>query len=294
MADEQEPIVEAPEAGAEAPTEPTVEEPERIEPEAPEAEAEGEEEQQPAEDADWEDFEWDGKALKVPKSLRDGVMMHADYTKKTQEVAAQRRELENTAKRVQEQARLYSEDLEKRAEYVSVRKQLEQYGQVDWQQYADSDPVAAQKHYIAFQQLQGQARQLEGEIQQRQSQRAAEAQRSVEEATAKRLAETQEFARKSIKGWTPETDKQVIDFAIAQGVELDDLRAAMNPTIYKILHLASLGHKVLEKPATQPPATKAQPLQTVSARGNAPARKSLADMSMDEYAAYRQKQMAKG
>lgn len=243
-------------------------------------------------DDDLEDVEWNGKTFKGPKGLKDGVLMHADYTRKTQEVASQRRELDATAKRVQEQARLLSEDLEKRAEYISIKKQMEQYQKVDWRQWIASDPVAAQQGQAEYLELQRQQSALAQELNQRAGKRAEEAQRSRSEDLARRLQETQDYARRTIKDWSPETDKQVVDYALANGVQMDDLRGAMNPTIYGILHKAMKFDQLASKPAAKPKPAAVAPLQTVGAKGNAPVRKSLSDMSMEEYAAHRKKQMA--
>lgn len=295
MAGEQEAIAEAPATeAAPSPIEPEADEPRKVEdPQpSPAAEMEGEDiAPAPDPEDDLEEFEWNGKPIKAPKGLKDGVLMHSDYTRKTQEVAAQRKELEATAKRVQEQARSLAADVEKRAEYISVSKQLEQYSQIDWRTWIANDPVAAQQGQFEYQELQRQQNVLAQELQQRATKRTEEAQQAKQQDLAKRLQETQEFARREIKGWTPETDKKVVDFALAQGVDFNDLQAAMNPTIYKVLYLAELGQQLLNKPAAKPKAPQPVPLETVGAKSSPPARKTIADMNMDEYAAYRKKQM---
>src|SRR5262249_26454182 len=45
--------------------------------------------------ADHVDIDWeDGQKYRVPKALRDGFLRQADYTRKTQDVASQRRQVE--------------------------------------------------------------------------------------------------------------------------------------------------------------------------------------------------------
>jgi hypothetical protein len=103
------------------------------------------------------------------------------------------------------------------------------------------------------------------------------------------MHETEQYARS--KGWTKETDKQVLDFAFSKGVDAKTLQGLMTPTVYELLYLARIGDQRLQKPAPKA-GTQPTPLTTVAARANPPARKDVADMDMDEYVAYREKQEA--
>ncbi|MCR4341688.1 MAG: hypothetical protein NUW01_17570 [Gemmatimonadaceae bacterium] len=281
--------------GAAAPPTPAepADEPRKIEDDltgATEAPDEGTEAAEPAElEDDFEEFDWNGKKVKGPKGLKDGVLMHGDYTKKTQEVSEVRKELAAERQRIAEQATASEEELKLRAQHISKTDELEAYKKVDWDAWVQQDPIAAQQGFMRQQTLQSAVNDLAGQLQQRQQQRASEAKQEF----AKRMEETQAFVRKNIKGWTPETDKQVIEFAVEQGIELNALQTAMNPTIYKILHLARLGSQVLNTPAaTKPPQTPPQPLEVVRGKSNPPAQVSLADADMDRYVAIRKKQIA--
>ena len=301
MADEQETIAEIPEAEtpieSEAPDTPETQEEEPVDLEALADDEEGDEEladeegaepeePQASEDDDLEEFEWNGKTIKGPKGLKDGVLMQADYTRKTQEVAAQRKELEQYAQRLQEQAKTSDEEMQIRAQFVAKAEELEQYRRVDWQAWSAQDPVEAQQAYYRYQELEKSVSGLSQQIQQRAQHRTVEAQQDL----AKRITETREFAKKEIKGYTPEIEQKVVDFALQQGITQDDLKAAMTPTVFKILHRAMLGEQVLNSPPAKAiPKKPVVPLKTVGAKANPPARKSLADMEMEEYVAYRQK-----
>lgn len=235
---------------------------------------------------DDEEFDWEGKKIKGPKGLKDAVLRQADYTKKTQEVAEQRRALEAYQQRLSQQAQVSDAELNARAALVNIDNRLQQYQQTDWDAWEETDPVAAQRGWREYQTLDKQRVQYVDAIQQTANFRTQAAQQDF----AKRVEETEAFARKSIPNWTPEVDKTVLDFARKQGVSDEFLRLHMQPLLYDILHKASIGERVLTKQATpsRPAATPAaQPLQTVSAKSNAPVRKSLGDMSMDEYVAAR-------
>ncbi len=247
-----------------------------------------EDELQP-EDDDSEEFDWNGKKVRGPKGLKDGVLMHADYTRKTQETSALRKELDDRSQRLDQQFQASEEYLDARADLRVVTKELERFKEYDWSQYQQhrlSDPLSADEAWNYAQHLRNQKGQLEASIQQHDGRRTAEAQQSV----AKRMQETHEHVKANLKGWTPETDKQVIDFATSKGITQDELRNTMDPRIYEMIYLARIGAQVLNKPAPKPTAQAkpTEPLKVVGGRSTPAARKSLGEMSMEEYAAARQ------
>ena len=180
-----------------------------------------------------------------------------------------------------------------------IHKQLSQYANVNWQEWSASDPPAAQAAMFEYNRLEREADRLGKSVEQSVAKRTAEAQRDRHADLAKRLQETQEFARTTFKDWKPETDKEVVDFALAQGVDFGDLQAAMNPTIYKILYFARKGYEVLNKPAV--PAAKLQqqqnpvtPTKRVGGKTSPPSGRPEEITDMEAYVAARQKQMAAG
>ena len=240
------------------------------------------------EDDDSEEFDWNGKKVKGPKGLKDGVLMHADYTRKTQETSALRKELDERSQRLDQQFQASEEYLDARADLRVVTKELERFKEYDWTQYQQhrlNDPLSADEAWNYAQHLRNQKGQLEASIQQHEGKRTAEAQQSV----AKRMQETHEHVKANLKGWTPDTDKQVLDFAMSKGITADELRNTMDPRIYEMIYLARIGAQILNKPAPKPTAQAkpTEPLKVVGGRSTPAARKSLADMDMDEYAAAR-------
>jgi hypothetical protein len=243
---------------------------------------------EPAEEE--EEFDWNGKRIRGPKGLKDGVLMHGDYTKKTQEVAATRKELEAEKARVAQQAKASEDYIEMKADHRAKARELEQYQNVDWNAWSLQDPIACQQGYIAFQNLQREAGELSQKISEADRTRSAETQQEI----AKRLNETHEFAKANIKGWNDERARKVIDFAKEQGFSNEELQANLSPTTLKILHLAELGHQVLSKPAAPKPNPAATaPLQVVSGKST-PTKRDLYDpkLPMEEYAAIRTRQEA--
>jgi hypothetical protein len=277
----------APEVEAEGPIDPgVVEQPENLEADS----IEDSQPEQTAEPDDSEEFEWEGRRIKAPKGLKDGVLMHADYTRKTQEIASTRKELEEARERVTQQAKASEEEISARARMHHIDAELKRFETFDWSQYQQArlqDPLQADEAWNYVQHLRSQRNEAATSIMQAEQQRGVEAQQE----TARRLHETEQFARS--KGWTAETDKAVIEFAVSKGATPKDLQAMMNPLVYETLYLARLGEQTLKKGMAAPkPGTPAAPLHVVGAKANPPARKDLASMSMEEYVATRQKQIA--
>jgi hypothetical protein len=270
------PEVETPIA-AEAPQEaPEAQEPE-LEAELPEGEVE-----EPAEE--FEEFEWNGKAIRAPKGLKDGVLMHSDYTKKTQAAAERQRALDAQELRIKEQAKASEEYIELKADHRAKTRELAAYENVDWQAWSLQDPIACQQGYIAFQNLKQEAGELSQKISEADRKRSDETQQEI----AKRLHETHEYAKANIKGWNDDRAKKVIDFGLnGLGIPREDLQAAMSPKVVEALHYAEIGYQVLHKKPAPTLAAKPVPLQVVASKSSPPAAKRPEDMSMDEYVAWR-------
>ena len=231
------------------------------------------------------EIEWNGKKHRIPAELRDGFLMQSDYTRKTQEVAEMRKTYEAKMEDAVKHYQTSQEVLEAKAYMLNVDNQLKQYENVNWQQVANEDPMGAQQAYMHFQQLKEERGKVASYLDQENQQRTAKAEQDI----ANRLQETRQFAEKNIPGWTPEVDVKVVDFATKElGFEVEQLRAAVNPNIYRALHLAWLGAQSLQKQnvAPKPSAPQAKPLTTVSAKSNPATRISPAQMSVEQMAAY--------
>jgi hypothetical protein len=235
-----------------------------------------------------DELEWEGKKFKAPKGAKDGFLMHGDYTKKTQEIAQTRKELADREERIAQQAKAGEEEIQHRATMHTIDAELARFKDFDWNAYQiarQQDPFGADEAWNYKAHLLAQKQEVGVKLTEAETARSA----SVQQDFAKRMHETEQYARS--KGWTKETDKQVLDFAFSKGVDAKTLQGLMTPTVYELLYLARIGDQRLQKPAPKP-STQPTPLTTVAAKANPPARKDVADMDMDEYVAYREKQEA--
>jgi hypothetical protein len=228
------------------------------------------------------EIEINGKKYNVPAELKDGYLMQADYTRKTQAVAEEDKAVKARIAEAETFYNVSQEVLEARATLINVDAQLKQYNEMNWQQLEDEDPVGAMSAWRHFQQLKEARGNIGGFLDQQQNQMSEKAKLE----TANRLRETRKFAEEKIPGWSTEVDAKITEFAESKGFTRETLLNAYSPPVYEVLYLAWLGNQSLQKQQTapKPQTTTVQPLRTVSAKSSPNVTKNPADMSMDEYA----------
>lgn len=245
---------------------------------------EGEEQEQPeaAPDDDFEDVEWEGKSFKAPKGAKSAMMMHSDYTQKTQGLAAERKAWASSI----EANRAFTKDV---GRLMHLNDQLQQYEQVDWQAWHANNPQAAQNAHFNYQTLRDQRDQLWRGIESRSQQESAQA----EQAFATHMSQETAALSKpdSSYGWdgkfTPERQAELNTFAKSIGYS-DEALARVNAKDVKTLHLAKLGQEYLKQQRAAAKQTKAEanPVPKVGGgRGNITG--NPADMDMERYAQWR-------
>jgi hypothetical protein len=103
---------------------------------------------------DDEELDIDGHKVKLPKSVAEKLaaerLMQADYTRKTQELAEQRKAFEAERQAV---SKADAEEMSARANLTLIDHQLNQFSQVNWNAWNDQDPFEAQKAFQQFQLL---------------------------------------------------------------------------------------------------------------------------------------------
>lgn len=173
-----------------------------------------------------------------------------DYTKKTQEVAEQRKELEllqaqfnETTKQYQEQQQLNNLLIEDVAKLTALDQQLAQYQNVDWQQLSDSDFVEAQKLFFQYNQLQ---QERSNAVSQFEAKRQ-EALNKQQQMIAQQVAKGKEQLAKEIPNWSPETTQDIISVGKKYGFTDNELNAIIDPRHVRVLHDAMQWQKLKSK-----------------------------------------------
>ncbi|MBV4459181.1 hypothetical protein KVG96_14570 [Pseudomonas sp. COR58] len=95
----------------------------------------------------------DGKEVEVSlDELKNGYQRQSDYTRKTMEAAAQRKEADADKQKANQERQQYHGELQRMA--IQLEGVLEQQNQIDWNALRESDPMEFLKQQHLFQQRQ--------------------------------------------------------------------------------------------------------------------------------------------
>lgn len=219
-----------------------------------------------------------------------------DYTKKTQEVAEQRKALEDYAQTIKVQEQNFMQQVELNnaligdiAKLQSVDNQLAQFDQVNWQELSDTDFVEAQKLFFTYNQLQQQRSTLAQDLGQKQQQLQAQQSQSIQE----RIAKGKEVLAKEIPNWSRETSQAIISTGKEYGFSDDELGMIVDPRHVKVLHDAMQWRKLQANTGVKNKVAQAKPVVKPGAKDTKQAansqhkqvRDSLRKSGKSEYAA---------
>lgn len=237
---------------------------------------------EPNEDADLEEVEFEGEQFRLPKKLKDGLLRQADYTKKTQEVAEQRKSVEARQaeiQQIQERQTAFAQDI---AQLGALNARLAPFAQVqDWPSYIRTGGPAAQADYAEYQALVHQRDQFANGLTQRIHDRDAEQQRAFATLVETGRAEIKKY----IPDYSTEVANKLADFGGEYGFSRDEiLQAESDPRSIRVLHDAMIGRQLREQQAKTQSIAIAQntkPVQTLrgTAGGKAPDRMNPAEMA---------------
>ena len=190
------------------------------------AETDGAEDGQPEDDT--EEVDWDGTKYRIPKALKPGLLMQADYTRKTQELAEQRRHVEQHVQSLSQQAELQQATLEHRVNLRTVEQQLQQFSNTDWSNYSaqyGADATAAAM--ASWQQYRDAKAELEGAI----AKTETETRQMSERSSANAIAQADQVLSREIEGWSPQLVQDLAGYAATEfGITPQELRdSVVNP-----------------------------------------------------------------
>lgn len=251
---------------------------------AEEVEVEPTDDQPNAEDDDLEDIEWDGIKARVPPAIKAGLMRTADYTRKTQEVAEERKALEARSQTIAQQAETV-EALQ--ADYGKVHAldaQVKAFEAITWDDLdreaaASEDPISAQaeinKLERQFRRLvaerDGAQKDLDGKVSERRLQSEREAATATQE-TFRQLSDP----KTGIKGWGQEKATTLANLAMSEGVTVEEIKQADARTwkLLDRLHRAETQAKQTSRASQHVEAQGVQPATAIKASATPHSRKT--------------------
>jgi len=186
-----------------------------------------------------------------------------DYTQKTQQVAEQRKELEDYAKGIKAQEEIFRQEVELQnvlinevAQITALDQKLAAYQNVNWQQLSDNDFVEAQKLFFTYNQLQQDRNQLVSQFE-------AKKQEVVQKQTqllSEKIAKGKEILAKEIPNWSPETNQALLSTGKEYGFSDAELNAIVDPRHVKVLHDAMQWRKLQQNSTVKNKISNAKPV----------------------------------
>jgi hypothetical protein len=180
------------------------------------------------------EIELDGVTHTLPAALKGAFLRQADYTRKTQELAEQRRAMEAERQALAEHAVALDGVSEDRVRLAALDHQLAEFEGIDWNALAAQDPRAAETLWGAAQRLDQARQQLATAVDHHHQGRRLQAAREAAEA----MVETGRRLSQEIEGWSPEMAAKLVEYAQAFGVTTDELAHTADPRLWKLLHKA--------------------------------------------------------
>lgn len=235
------------------------------------------------------EMEIDGQKVKVSANAKDYLLRQADYTRKTMEVAEQRKAIEAKLSEVEQLSTASQEQIEAVFAARQAQARVEQLlatpidgltqEQINSLRFDLADAEKAVAHH---------------------STRAQQAAAQAEQTRSQHFAKAVETARKEAAKVIPNlTDTRIAELdSFVQslpGGQAGAVNSLADPVAYQILHLADIGKKFIERQRQAGKARAAQEVQPAAEVGGkaAPARKNPDQMSTDEWLKWRNAQVTK-
>ena len=191
------------------------------------------------------EVEINGRKYLVPADLRDGYMMHADYTTKTQSLAEQvRLHQEQFTQQVQahqQHVQAHRQNLQDYGQLAHTDYLLEQYRNTDWAGVQQEDPDQAQQLGFEYQRLRDQREQIAQRIQQKEHETRAHAERE----TANHRGQLTATLARDIPNYSPELQGKMDETAARHGYTQAEVDSIIDPRMGQMLYLAHLGEQVV-------------------------------------------------
>jgi hypothetical protein len=253
---------------------------------------------------DTEEVDLDGVKHRIPKALKGAFLMQADYTRKTQEIAEQRREL---GERLAQQSQVSEQIVQAKARVVMVEQQLADYDTIDWDGWEQR--VSAFRAAGQYDQAQEDALALQSALRKHQALKEARAeagqyvQSAQQEASLVAARESARQAQESMAyleqhniALTPDLAGKLITFGTQYGYSPQELNQITDARFIVAMHrLMELEKGAKTNKAVQQglKAQSVQPAQKVRGANSAPSGRLDDRASVDAWMKARQAQAAR-
>ncbi len=244
------------------------------------------------------------KKLKVPKGsipepalaalteMSDG--MNADYTRKTQEIAEQRKVAEVERELYQKLATLKGETLKAFSAGQALAAEIQQLEQIDLNAVWQSDPDQARRIGDALSVKRAEFQKHVNTVSAHEAAMEAQEQQAIAKLEEAGRAEM----RRTVKGFDDKAEREMIEYAVKNGIsEQDAKRWPLNPKTaqmaFKAMQFDKLQAQTKAATAAKAPSAPKAPVGSVAGKAATPAPRSPDQMSDAEYFRWEMEQHVK-
>lgn len=229
-----------------------------------------------------EQVEYEGRVYEVPAVLKDALLRHADYTRKTMALAEQRRALAADREALEQVQAMTAEEMQASQRLHDIEQQLDELAGHDWSAVDPNDPDLVDLREMVGELAQEQMalHHLLGEHSEAKSLRE-------QQDSARTRAETDAMMAREIRDWSPQRRQMLEGFAVALGIPDTHLGHA-SPAEMRVLNLALLGAQQLERQRAANRGAFRPAAEVGGGAGSGPSDPSR--MTMAQYRAWRAKQ----
>lgn len=184
------------------------------------------------------EIEVDGEILEVPAKYKDYFLRQADYTKKTQEVAQQRQEVEVIHNQLLQQRQAF-EFAESIRDDVFKAEQLDATANQYHQYLRDNIDTLSHTEIEKLRMAIEDARRERDEIGRNIHGKQQEFQQSQQQSIQELLNKGTEILRSKIPGWGEDQQRQVRDYALNLGFSEAEVNQVIDPRQVEVLYKAA-------------------------------------------------------
>lgn len=189
----------------------------------------------PAPESDLAEVSWNGQTYKVPGELKEAFMRNEDYTRKTQDLAEQRKSLEQARELTIQQhldASFGNQIATESQEIAVIDAYLAQASKQDWAQMNTEQMIRTK---MELDNVRDRKKALEDAISGKRSQFKTQFESKLDELSKNAL----DLASKSIPAFSEQTAKEISEFAVSEGLTEGEAKNVMrDPRSIKLLYKA--------------------------------------------------------